>query len=52
MSKFLRLLKAILAAKPSGAKGQYVKTITLSATMDPGVRVDVNDALNAAQTTE
>jgi len=46
------LIKAILAAKPSGAKGQYVKTITVSATMDPGVRVDVNDALNAAQTTE
>ena len=48
----IALIKAILAAKPSGAKGQYVKTITVSATMDPGVRVDVNNALSAAQSTE
>ncbi|SMO42215.1 large subunit ribosomal protein L1 [Balnearium lithotrophicum] len=46
------LLKAILAAKPSGAKGQYVRSITVAATMDPGVKVDVNDAINAAQSAE
>jgi large subunit ribosomal protein L1 len=46
------LLKAILAAKPSGAKGQYVRSVTVAATMDPGVKVDVNDALNAAQSAE
>ncbi|RUM90501.1 MAG: 50S ribosomal protein L1 [Thermovibrio sp.] len=46
------LLKAILAAKPSGAKGQYIRSVTVAATMDPGVKVDINDAINAAQSAE
>ena len=33
---FLTHLKAI---KPAAAKGQYVRTVTLSATMSPGIRV-------------
>ncbi len=32
---------AIVKAKPTGAKGTYVKKAALSATMGPGVRVDV-----------
>ncbi len=46
------LMKAILAAKPSGAKGQYVRSVAVAATMDPGVKVDVFDAINAAQSAE
>ena len=34
------LLGALAKAKPSSAKGQYVKALTVSTTMGPGVRVD------------
>jgi large subunit ribosomal protein L1 len=34
------LLFEILRAKPSAAKGQYVKSVTLSTTMGPGLRFD------------
>jgi large subunit ribosomal protein L1 len=37
-------LDAIQAAKPSTAKGTYVKTVTLSSTMGPGVPVVVESA--------
>jgi large subunit ribosomal protein L1 len=34
------LLEALIKAKPSTAKGQYVKSITLSSTMGPGIKID------------
>ena len=34
------LIESVLKAKPSAAKGRYVKSISLSSTMGPGVRVD------------
>ena len=34
------LVDAVQKAKPSGAKGTYVKRITLSSTMGPGFKVD------------
>ncbi|WP_142413463.1 50S ribosomal protein L1 [Hathewaya massiliensis] len=37
---FKALMEAIIKAKPSAAKGQYVKSVTLSSTMGPGVKVN------------
>jgi large subunit ribosomal protein L1 len=37
---FAALMDAIMRAKPQAAKGTYVKTVTVAATMGPGVHVD------------
>ena len=36
------LADAIVRAKPSGAKGTYVKRVTLSSTMGPGLKIDLS----------
>ena len=36
------LLEALNRAKPSGAKGTYVKKVSLSSTMGPGVKIDAS----------
>ena len=42
------LVDAINRAKPAGAKGQYLKGLTIASTMGPGIRVDVPGVLAAA----
>jgi large subunit ribosomal protein L1 len=37
---FISLMEAVKAAKPSGAKGTYIRTVTLTSTMGPGVPVN------------
>jgi large subunit ribosomal protein L1 len=34
------LMDAVVAAKPSGAKGTYIRSVHLAATMSPGIRLD------------
>lgn len=45
---FRALLDAVIRAKPPAAKGSYVKAVTISSTMGPGVKVDVNEATGKA----
>jgi large subunit ribosomal protein L1 len=40
-ANFDALVDAVVKAKPSGAKGKYVKRIAISSTMGPGVKIDV-----------
>lgn len=40
LANFSALIEAIVRAKPAAAKGQYLRSITLSTTMGPAVRID------------
>ncbi|MFH1486403.1 MAG: 50S ribosomal protein L1 [Chloroflexota bacterium] len=40
------LVDAIVKAKPSGAKGQYIRSISVTTTMGPGVHLDLLPALS------
>jgi len=46
MENLTAALDAIQRAKPSGAKGQYVKSVVLCSTMSPSVRLDMASALS------
>lgn len=39
----LALVEALVKAKPSAAKGTYIRKVSLSSTMGPGVNLDVSD---------
>jgi large subunit ribosomal protein L1 len=45
MENFTSLMEAIRKARPTGAKGIYIKRISVATTMGPGVKIDPNAAL-------
>jgi len=46
MDNLAVLIEAVVKAKPSGAKGQYIKTASLTTTMGPGISLDLKQALS------
>ena len=45
MGNLTAVVEAVVKAKPSGAKGQYVRTASLATTMGPGIRLDLKPTL-------
>jgi large subunit ribosomal protein L1 len=46
VDNFHSLMEALVKAKPAAAKGQYVKSVSVSATMGPGVKVNPTKVLD------
>jgi large subunit ribosomal protein L1 len=44
VGNYLAVVDEILRAKPASAKGKYIKTLTLSTTMGPGIHIDPSRA--------
>ena len=45
---FLALAGVIIKAKPPTSKGSYLKNVTVSATMSPGIAIDPQDLMTMA----
>ena len=39
---FRAIMDALIKAKPAAAKGQYLKSVVISSSMGPGVKVNTN----------
>lgn len=46
LENYAALVEEVVRAKPAAAKGRYIRSITLSTTMGPGVRVDTGKTSN------
>ncbi len=49
LDNYLAVIDEIIRAKPAAAKGRYLRSVTLSTTMGPGIRVDTNRVRDVAQ---
>ena len=52
LENYAALLEEIVRAKPSAAKGRYIRTITLTSTMGPGIHVDPTRTRDIAEELE
>jgi large subunit ribosomal protein L1 len=46
MDNLTAVVEAVVKAKPSGAKGQYVRTAFITTTMGPGIKLDLKATLS------
>ncbi len=46
MDNLTAVIEAVVKAKPSGAKGQYIRSASLVTTMGPGIRLDLKPTLS------
>ncbi|MBO7667098.1 MAG: 50S ribosomal protein L1, partial [Firmicutes bacterium] len=48
LENYNTIIETLLKAKPSVAKGQYMKSVTVSSTMGPGVKINPVKPLGSA----
>ncbi len=46
MENLAAIIEAVMKAKPSGAKGQYIKSATIATSMGPGIKLDLTSTLS------
>jgi large subunit ribosomal protein L1 len=46
LDNFRVLLEAVIKAKPAAAKGQYLKSVTVTSTMGPGIKINTQKVLD------
>jgi large subunit ribosomal protein L1 len=51
LENYLTVVEEVLRAKPSTAKGKYLKSVTISSTMGPGIHIDTNRVKDVASDT-
>jgi len=49
LDNYLAVIDEIIRAKPAAAKGRYLRSVTLSTTMGPGIKIDTNRVRDVAQ---
>jgi large subunit ribosomal protein L1 len=49
LKNYAALLDAVIKSKPASAKGKYIKSIYVSATMSPGIKVDQSKGIQAEE---
>jgi len=52
VENYAALIEEIVRAKPAAAKGRYIKKITLTSTMGPGIHVDPTRTRDIAEELE
>jgi large subunit ribosomal protein L1 len=50
LDNYRAILEEIIRAKPSAAKGKYIRTVTLASTMGPGIKVDPSRTKDLVET--
>ncbi len=50
LDNFYTFMDTIIRARPPGAKGRYVRTVTVSSTMGPGIPIDVTQVTRVERT--
>jgi large subunit ribosomal protein L1 len=49
LDNYLAVVDEVIRAKPATAKGKYIKTVTVSSTMGPGIKIDPNHVRDAEE---